>query len=452
MLPLTHCFIGGRPAIVQVVGATELSSFGTAFSLDRVKEYACQLANWVDQSAEVKHYLREPGWAMLVNSKVQAGTLEISSPEVLALVANADRVREAMAAAGHDCGDLGPLGCHLNILSMLLNRDPLVRARAACILQVWADAAEERSPLSEQLPSLSPAVAAALPAGQRMTLRDASKSLGGTANHPYYQPLPSWPLGPARLTQRMLAAIADVGEKCVQSCISLHSGGKYHKGRLNGMGPAEKLAFGTAIAAMHGTEEAEVAAMASLHARGGVTAVLQHMRTRDGVSGVWGWERDRYYQPDPLLLHPLVVTLGLAEAFVLTNDWPGRVTQRGGRRAVLPAAAAVPQLGAGAAAAAVEVAYSLYCDDGGNKGGPVRQALLMETAAVICPIGERVVQRWCRDWRTSVGEHWNSAPWTVSLFGVCVYNCSPSTSYSLYLYVATPSASIHNLYNYEWIS
>lgn len=402
---------------------------------------SCQLANWCDQSKEVKHYLRQNGWAMMTNDKVQAGNLDITNPVVMSLVAAADSVRQALVAAGHDCGDLGPLGYHLNIFSMLLNPDPLVRARAACVAQVWADDAGELRSVAVQMPLLSPAGIAALHVGQRMTLGDASKAVGGAASPLYSQPLPAWPLGPAVLTQRLLVTIVDVGQMCLEYGIGLWTGGKYFVHRVNAMAPDAKLRFGAALAALHGTEAAEVAHVTSLLASGGIAAVRRLMCSLDASTGAWGW--NPVYLPGPAPV-AAVVAPGVAEAFVQRGDWLGRSRLRLGSRAVPTLAAAILPLGGPPGAgetATVKVAYSLCCDDGGVMGGPIRQALTMVLADAIRPLGVRAVQRESRGWATSeaTGMDWKSAPWTVSIPACWVPSLHPSSlSSSLYSPLCPP--------------
>ena len=411
--------------MVQAIGASGLASYGPVhFDEREMRRVACQVACWDDESKEPKRYLKEEGHELLCNNKVCAGTLAITNPAVLALVAASDRVREGLAAAGHHCPDLGTLGYNVNTRALFLSADPLVRARVACVYQKWATVSYDGRAVALQKASLPFVEAAPPPEGQRMSLGAASKSVGGPAVPSIYKPLPRWPAGAAVMTQRMVEVISDLGVKGTQYGIHLYSAGKYRVSRVEGMKPTDKQAFGTAIAALQGTEAAEVAVVESLLASGGEAALLQHMRIRDGASGVWGWKQDYSYQLNAALRLPPVLMPDVAERFVLTNDWPGRVPRRGGRRAVPTLAAAVPLIGGGggaASSAAVEVAYSHFCDDGGNKGGPVRQSLEMEKADVIRAIGERAVQRRCRGWRTGGrGENWNSAPWTVSFWGGCV--------------------------------
>lgn len=412
--------------MVQAIACSGLASHGDAYNESVMNRTVCQACNWDINSNEPKRYQRQIGFELVNNHKVRSGTLAITSPSVQARVAAADAVRAALQAAGHNYPDLGPKCYGPNTLALYLNPDKLVRDRVACVDQKWANAAEDVRPLAEQLAS-APTPSSPPGVGQRMTLRAASKAVGGSACPAFYRQLPLYPSIPCAMTMRLVKVLVDNGMLCQQYGIGLWSAGIYFAGRISAMPPAAKSRFGISLATLQGTEAADVQAAAVLMASGGPDAVLQRMRALNGATGIWGWAAP--YLPGPSEGIPIIAP-GIAETFMQTNDWAMRSRRREGAWCVHAIADTVVQLGGGNLV--VKVAYSHLCDDGGAQGGPMRQALLMELANVIRPIGERAVRHLSRGWNTSEHEAWRSAKWTVrahrsslSLWAACsLHACS----------------------------
>lgn len=150
-----------------------------------------------------------------------------------------------------------------------------------------------------------------------MTLGEAYKSYRSSHSSPVlYRPLPLWPIIPARLTQRLLVVIEDLGQQGLHYGLGLWSSGKYRMGRINRMSPTEKARYGDSLSRFFGTHQAEVEAVRAVHAAGGCLALLQRLRDSIGIS----WSPS--YLPGGA--GEVVAAPQVAECFVEKGDWPNR--------------------------------------------------------------------------------------------------------------------------------